>query len=62
MSIEKIGNTYTPICDSCGTVLDGKSGFYDAVAEKKTNGWRSKKYEGDWMDFCPDCQTMDGSR
>ena len=30
--------------------------FNDAVDYKKSNGWRSRKVDGEWVDLCPDCQ------
>ncbi len=30
--------------------------FYDAVDAKKKAGWKSQKIDGEWCDFCTDCQ------
>lgn len=43
-------------CDVCGTeVEESFFDFDEAVDYKKTNGWKSKRYGGDWVDVCPDC-------
>lgn len=47
---------FIPTCDICGDELGDDYDFYDAVESKKAAGWRSKKYGGDWIDMCPDCQ------
>ena len=47
---------YIPVCDGCYENLDPEYDFYDAVDAKKAAGWRSKKVDGEWFDYCPDCQ------
>ena len=47
---------FTPTCDLCGAELEDEYDFYDAVDAKKLAGWRSKKIDGEWQDFCPECR------
>lgn len=55
--IEKIDGQYHLACDICGEEADRDfTDFYDAVAYKKENGWKSQKYKGEWEDACPECQ------
>mgnify|MGYP000934636240 CR=1 FL=1 len=56
MSIEKFGDTYTPICDICGEELAYELDFMDAVKAKKDAGWKNRKVDGEWEDICPSCQ------
>lgn len=55
--IDKIGGMFSLICDVCGNeagvLFDD---FYDAVAYKKEEGWKSQKCNSDWEDVCPECQ------
>lgn len=53
--IEKCDNLYHLICDICGE-HDSFLEFTDAVDYKKRNGWKSKRYDNDWVDVCPECQ------
>lgn len=56
MSIERCGDTYTPVCDYCGDELPPEYDFYDAVEAKKAAGWKSIKDDcGEWSDACPEC-------
>ena len=53
----KLGHVgVTLICDICGEEIDGFLGFEDAVAHKRSEGWKSEKYRGEWEDICPECQ------
>ena len=62
--IDKFGGSYILVCDVCGEdareIFDE---FYDAVAYKRWEGWKSRKDEdGEWLDVCPDCQEGWGER
>ncbi len=55
--IDKIYNMYLLCCDVCGEIADEDFfEFYEALNYKKQNGWKSQRYEGVWMDVCPECQ------
>ena len=56
MSIISEGSAYLLVCDSCGET-DGHNyyEFRDAVEGKKDGGWQSRKFKGDWEDWCPEC-------
>ena len=57
MSIEKNYGMYTAVCDICDTELSPLSDFQLAVESRKKAGWKSHKDEnGEWADYCPDCQ------
>lgn len=57
MSIEREGDMYFLYCDVCGEAADSDFfKFDDAVEYKKSNGWKSRKYGGEWEDVCPECQ------
>jgi len=62
MSIERFGDIYTPTCDLCGEELPGEFDFYDAVEAKKTEGWKSRKINGEWQDICCECQRNGGDK
>lgn len=56
MSIDNTAGRFTLICDNCGEELDEMfDDFYDAVEAKKENGWKSKKVNGNWEDWCNKC-------
>jgi Fe2+ or Zn2+ uptake regulation protein len=56
MSIERNGIAYTLTCDNCGYEHDDEfDDFDDAVAAKREDGWKSRKVNGEWEDWCPDC-------
>ena len=56
MSIDKSCNSFDLTCDNCGKVMDESfDDFYDAVEAKKENGWKSKKRNGNWEDWCDEC-------
>lgn len=59
MSIERHGETFTPICDSCGKELPVEWDFYDAVNAKKLAGWKCRKISGEWEDICDECQELE---
>ncbi len=53
-----IENEYLKVilsCDICGE-SETFDDFYEAVKYKKENGWTSRREDGEWQDFCPDCQ------
>lgn len=57
--IEGYHGDYTLECDICGAEAEETfDSFMDAVEWKKdkSNGWTSKKRDGEWMDVCPDCR------
>jgi len=56
MSIHQDYGKYILVCDRCDEELEPKVDFMDAVAQKREYGWKSKRVEGDWCDFCPACQ------
>lgn len=56
--INKSNLGYKLRCDNCdNNEVDGFDDFSDAVDYKKdkSNGWKSKKIEDEWKDFCPNC-------
>lgn len=55
--IHQSAGFYVIECDECGEESEGFDDFYDAVEWKKdrSNGWRSRKVDGDWQDLCPEC-------
>ena len=59
MAIEKgrdhAGTTYTPTCDICGDTLPLEYEYEDAVSAIKKAGWVTLKVNGDWENYCPDC-------
>ena len=57
MSISKFGRKYFLACDNCGKEYEVPfDDFHEAVEAKKEDGWKSKKINGEWEDWCPDCQ------
>jgi DNA-directed RNA polymerase subunit M/transcription elongation factor TFIIS len=57
MSVERDESNFVMfVCDECGSTLEtDERDFYDAVVEKKHEGWRSVKRDDEWEDRCPDC-------
>lgn len=55
MSIDWLSGSYIPTCDNCGARLWPEGDFYDAVEAKKRAGWKSRKVNGDWEDWCDTC-------
>jgi hypothetical protein len=57
--IDNFEGLYTLECDICGQEANESfDSFYEAVEYKKdrSNGWHSRKENGEWLDICPDCQ------
>lgn len=45
------------LCDVCGEEENEQfDDFYDAVEYKKSEGWKSQRVNGEWLDICPECQ------
>ncbi|NLW90028.1 MAG: hypothetical protein GXY34_00285 [Syntrophomonadaceae bacterium] len=56
MTIDNSHGKYDLICDNCGYIYDEPViGFHDALDVKKEAGWKSKKRNGNWEDWCPEC-------
>lgn len=54
--IQQKGSWYVLICDNCGDEhYERFNSWDDAVKEKRSIGWKSKKINGDWEDWCEDC-------
>lgn len=57
MAIEKISESYMPVCDNCYKVLCEQDTFEDAVEHLRSCGWATVKDEyGDWRNYCPECK------
>ena len=58
MSIERQYGKYIPVCDGCGCVLDEHvyDTFDEARIAMKEEGWSTDKVNGEWQNYCPDCQ------
>lgn len=46
------------ICGTCGKEIDGFIDLEEAVEHMRSDGWKSKKYRGEWQDTCPECQEV----
>jgi len=56
VSIEEDYRDFQLVCDNCGKVHDELfEEFRDAVEAKKEIGWKSKKINGEWEDWCDEC-------
>jgi hypothetical protein len=56
MSIDKSCGFFTLTCDNCGEELNESFfEFHEAVDAKKENGWKSRKVNGKWEDWCDVC-------
>lgn len=56
MSIEKMEGMFIPVCDKCDKELSGfYDTFYEAVEAKKEAGWKSRKVDGEFEDWCDEC-------
>lgn len=56
MSIDKSCGFYSVTCDNCGEEMNEQFFEFDeAVRAKKAEGWKSKKINGAWEDWCPEC-------
>lgn len=44
-------------CDYCDNSVDDFDDFYEVIEYKKdkSNGWTTKKEDGEWVDICPCC-------
>lgn len=62
MGIERYGwGQYQLICDNCETVADpGFSSFREASSWARCNGWKLRKEQGEWVNYCPDCAIAEG--
>jgi len=63
MSIERDGLSITVECDGAGCtdyLLVDSEFFGDVLQKIKDNGWKSKKQDGEWYHFCPECQQKMG--
>lgn len=48
--------TFTPTCDICGEELEIAYDYADAIENVKEAGWQSRFVDGEWMNFCLECQ------
>ena len=55
MSINNYSGVYVLVCDNCGEEPDGFSSFEAAVEAKNDYGWKSRKVNGSWEDWCDEC-------
>jgi len=55
MSIQQEHKDYYLICDNCTKEIGPFDEFYKAVEAKKEHGWKSKKVNGQWEDWCDKC-------
>lgn len=55
MSIQQEYKDYYLICDKCTKELGPFDEFHEAVEAKKELGWKSKKINGQWEDWCDKC-------
>lgn len=58
MSNDRVYGSVTFSCDrdGCDEVLEtGEHDFFEAIAEKKREGWTSEKRNSQWNDVCPAC-------
>ena len=55
MSIEHFCGRYTAVCNMCGEELPVEPSFEAAVAARKEAGWKSRKVNDQWEDWCYDC-------
>lgn len=56
MSIQKIHGIYHLICDNCGEEHEQEFGYFYEAVDAKKDGWRSRKVNGHWEDWCPKCE------
>jgi hypothetical protein len=56
MSIVRTNKKYVPTCDICGDTLPAELDYYDAVYNKREEGWKSNQRNGEWIDICCNCQ------
>lgn len=54
--IDKQYGKYIPTCDVCGETLEAELSFDEAVAEMKSESWKTKAVMGEWENICPECQ------
>ncbi len=57
------GDGFTLTCDECGEECDEYfEDFTDVVNFKRdrSNGWTSRKLDGEWQDLCPSCRHAKG--
>lgn len=54
----RMGTTYIPECDCCGSELDIEWDYLDAVSAIRSHEWSAKKVDGEWVNYCPECQSM----
>ncbi len=57
--IDKAYGKYIPSCDGCGDDLGDYDSFDDARDAIKANGWETRRYGTDWVDYCPSCAPKD---
>lgn len=60
--IEKIkwdknwGDTWEVTCDDCGECEEIEGDFDDCISFIKESKWSTRKEDGEWLNYCPDCQ------
>jgi Fe2+ or Zn2+ uptake regulation protein len=54
------GSTITFCCDECGEILDTDTDDFDeARGILRSERWKTKKIDKDWVHFCPGCANME---
>ena len=58
------GDTWEVECDDCGEMEEIDGDFDDCITFIKENKWATRKEDGDWLNYCPDCQNkkQEGSK
>lgn len=54
MIITEYGKSHL-VCDCCGVKSEGLDSFDEVVEAKEELGYKSKKYNDEWIDLCSDC-------
>lgn len=56
MSIVKEYGSFIVACDLCDECMPAVDTWNEALSEAKEEGWQSKRINGTWENYCPDCK------
>lgn len=57
MGLEYDDDQVFMVCDHCGEMSEGehKDEFGELISKRRSEGWRTGKERGQWVNKCPNC-------
>ena len=56
MSVQREHGRYVPTCDNCEDTLSPQDSFEEAREAMADADWVTRKKNGEWVNYCTECQ------